>query len=223
MPSSQQQLLWTARGTHSARPHTCAPALCTSLCIEWVIQNRLTRFPAVLHSQYAHTDLSFCWQALGHAPAGVVKGRAQDWVPLCLSFLSAKGSPAQWDSADPQPADADAQAAGAQHAESPSEAALADAAGASGQVLRIGARCAALVAARTRGPFGCVASLRILHGYVLHGRQNSLQVRTHACVYGLTSSIMAGKACRHSRHHACVCPEDCGEAWRKTGSLCWQT
>ena len=31
-----------------------------------------------------------CLQALAHAPVGVVKDRGPDWVPLCLSYLSAK-------------------------------------------------------------------------------------------------------------------------------------
>ena len=29
-------------------------------------------------------------QALAHAPLGVVKERGREWVPLCLSYLSAK-------------------------------------------------------------------------------------------------------------------------------------
>ena len=109
MPSSQQHLRWTALGVVSIAPHTCAPVLCTPWALSgsflwcWIGHN---------HNQHAYADLAFCWQALGHAPAGVVKGRAQDWVPLCLSFLSAKGNLAQWDAADPQPAEADAQAGG---------------------------------------------------------------------------------------------------------------
>ncbi len=31
-----------------------------------------------------------CLQALAHAPLGVVKERGREWVPLCLSYLSAK-------------------------------------------------------------------------------------------------------------------------------------
>ena len=93
---------------------------------------------------------------------------------MCLSFLSAKGSPAQWDSTEPQPTDAEVQAAGAQPAESPTEAAVAEAAGGSGQVLRIGARCAALVAACAQGSLRCLASLRTLHVYLLHVRRSPL-------------------------------------------------
>ena len=203
MPSSQQHLRWTALGVVSIALRTCAPVLCTPWALSgsfqwcWICHN---------HNQHAYADLAFCWQALGHAPAGVVKGRAQDWVPLCLSLLSAKGNPAQWDAAEPQPAEADAQAGGAQQAESPSEAAVAEAAGGQGQVLRIGARCAAPPAVCAQGPLRCLAPLRTLHVFLLHVR-HSPRLYAHMCLWSdnLESVTMAGKARTNSRHNACLC------------------
>ena len=180
----------------------------------------------VISNQLACADLFFCLQALGHAPAGVVKGRAQDWVPLCLSYLSANGSPSQWESADSQPADADAQADVTQQAESPSEAALAEAGDEcrQEQVLRIGARCAAPAAARAQGTFCRLASFCTLQVHVPH--QPHIE-GLHACMCpwsdNFDSSAMAGKSTQiTSIMHACA-PEDCGGVWQETGSLCWQT
>ena len=89
-------------------------------------------------------------QALGHAPAGVVKDRAQEWVPLCLSYLSAQQPTAHPDIPEPQEDDAATHAADPEHPDGPSLAngdisIIAEAAHEAeegGPGLKIGARCA---------------------------------------------------------------------------------
>ncbi len=103
--------------------------------------------------QSAFPEASLHAQALGHAPASVVKGRAQEWVPLCLSYLSAQQPAAHLDILVPLKDGAAAHAGDQEHSDGPTLAPggisiTADAAyeakeGASG--LKIGARCATTI------------------------------------------------------------------------------
>lgn len=75
-----------------------------------------------------------------------MKGKAQEWVPLCLSYLSAKLPAAQADSIDPEPDSAPTDLAEAGQPGASSEAEPDVVAGASeeaveGAKVKIGARC----------------------------------------------------------------------------------
>jgi len=95
--------------------------------------------------QVQFANLCVPWQALVHAPVGIVKDKGQEWVPLCLSYLSAKQPGYQ-----PESIDATAETSELGQTEAALEAGVdlgtaAEAAGdaeESGTAAKIGARCA---------------------------------------------------------------------------------
>ena len=88
-------------------------------------------------AQIQYANLCVRWQALVHAPVGVVKDKGQEWVPLCLSYLSAQQPGYQPDSIDAT-AETNALKAGI---ELGTAAEAAEDAEESGTAAKIGARC----------------------------------------------------------------------------------